>query len=287
MLRMASVLCLAVAVGAGTGSSAMATGIGTITDVVNQAFHTPPGGAELPAKTEDTLVADEVLRTEADSALSVLFVDGSELSVEAGSELVLSDYVFDTQSASSTGVIELKQGLFHFDSNATADSGIALQTPIATIGIRGTEFLVTVADGVTIVDIIDGEVEVTPRSGGVAARCVGGQSALVSATDANAICGDYGSFSTAAGVPAAPPATVAAGEGHGASFGRGNEPATRDRPDQGPDDGGPDPDPDPDPPSGGKNNHSGHGDGSNPGKGGGQGRNNGNGGSNNPGGSKN
>jgi hypothetical protein len=284
MLRVTSALCLAVVVGAGTGSSAMATGIGTITDVVNHAFHTPPGGAELPAKTEDTLVADEVLRTEADSALSVLFVDGSELSVEAGSELVLSDYVFDTQSASSTGVIELKQGLFHFDSNATADSGIALQTPIATIGIRGTEFLVTVADGVTIVDVVDGEVEVTPRNGGVAARCVGGQSALVSATDADAICGDYGSFSPAAGGPAAPPATVAAGEGRGPSFGRSKEPATRDRPASGPDKDPPDKDP---PASGGGGNHSGHGDGSNPGKGGGKGHDQDNGGSDNPGGSKN
>lgn len=284
MLRMASALCLATLASAGTISSAQATGIGTITDVVNQAFHTPPGGAEILAKAEDTLVADEVLRTEAESSLSVLFVDGSELSVEAGSELVLSDYVFDTQSAESSGTIELKQGLFHFDSNNTADSGIALQTPIATIGIRGTEFLVTVAADATIVDIVEGEVEVTPRGNGVGARCVGGQSALVAATGGDAICGDYGSFSTAAGVPASPPTTVAEGEGRGSS--RANKPAARDRPNKGPDNDPPDNDPpDHDPPGPGKDNHSGHGDGSNPGKGGGKGHDKG-GGSNNPGGSK-
>ena len=216
MLRLASALSVA-AIAAVTAMPAGASGIGTITDVVNRAFHTPPGGAEIPAKAEDTLVPDEILRTEANSTISVLFVDGSELSLEGGSEVVLSDYVYDSQTASSTGVIELNEGLFHFNSNDTADSGIVLQTPIATIGIRGTEFLVTVASDATIVDIVDGEVEVAPRRGGVAARCVGGQSALVSAASEDAICGDFGSFSTAAGVPAATP-TIASGEARGSSM---------------------------------------------------------------------
>ena len=279
MLRVVSAICLAAAAFGATGSSAQATGIGTITDVVNQAFHTPPGGSELPANPQDTLVADETLRTDKDATLSVRFVDGSELNIEAESEVTLSDYVFDTQTETSTGTIVLNNGLFHFNSNQTADSGIVLQTPVATIGIRGTEFLVTVANEATIVDIVDGEVEVTPRRGGVAARCVGGQSALVLA-DADAICGDFGSFSTAAGVPATPAPTVVAGETR-AGFGIGapDKPAARrDRQVEGPDN---------EPPaSGGGTNRSGHGDGTNPGKGGGKGHDKDNGGSNNPGGTK-
>jgi len=276
MLRVASAVCLAVAVIGATGSSAHAAGIGTITDVVNQAFHTPPGGSEIPAKANDTLVPDETLRTEENSTLAVRFVDGSELSVEAGSEVVLSDYVYDSQTASSSGVIELNEGLFHFNSNDAADSGIVLQTPIATIGIRGTEFLVTVAKDATIVDIVDGEVEVMSRLGGMAARCVGGQSAFVSATDANAICGDFGSFSTAAGIPAPTP-TITAGETR-AGFGVAGAPdkAARDQQAEKPDNE----------PSGGSGNHSGHGDGSNPGKGQGKGHDKDNGGADNPGGSK-
>ena len=282
MLRVASAICLAAAAFGASDASAQAGGIGTITNVINQAFHTPPGGAELPANTHDTLVADETLRTDKDATLSVLFVDGSELNIEAESEVILSDYVFDAQTDSSSGTIELNTGLFHFNSNKTADSGIVLQTPVATIGIRGTEFLVTVAKDATIVDILEGEVEVQARGGGKSARCVGGQSALVAAQDADAICGDLGSFSTAAGMPAAPPATVANREARGA-FGRADAPAARDRPAKGPDDAGP---PDNDPPAAGGGNRSGHDDGSNPGKGGGKGRDNDNGGADNPGGSK-
>jgi hypothetical protein len=281
MLRVASAICLAAAAFGASDASAQAGGIGTITNVINQAFHTPPGGSELPANTDDTLVADETLRTDKNATLSVLFVDGSELNIEAESEVILSDYVFNEQTDSSSGIIELNTGLFHYNSNKTEDSGIVLQTPVATIGIRGTEFLVTVAKEATIVDILEGEVEVQARGGGKSARCVGGQSALVAAQDADAICGDLGSFSTAAGVPPASPTTVASGETHGAGIGRPGKPAERERSADAPDN---DP-PDNDPPAGG-GNHSGHDDGSNPGKGGGRGHDKDNGGADNPGGSK-
>lgn len=278
MLRLGSTLAIA-AIIFGAANSAEAASIGTITEVVNQAFRTPPGASEMPAKSEDSLVADEALRTEKDSTISVLFVDGSELSLEGGSEVLLSDYVIDSETAASSGVIELQQGLFHYDSNGTADSGIVLQTPIATIGIRGTEFLVTVAGGATIVDIVDGEVEVTPRGGGIAARCVGGQSALVSTENTDAMCGDYGSFTTAAGLPSAPPAVVS-GEARGLDPNAPDRPA-RERADTASPGERPDNEPSQD-----KDNRSGHGDGSNPGQGGGKGRSNDNGGSNNPGGEK-
>lgn len=280
MLRVASAFCLAAVAFGATGSSAAAVGIGTITDVVNQAFHTPPGGSELPANREDTLVADETLRTDKEASLSVLFIDGSELNIESESEVTLSDYVFDQQTESSTGTIQLNTGLFHFNSNKTEDSGIVLQTPVATIGIRGTEFLVTVASNATIVDILEGEVEVKSRGTGKSARCVGGQSALVAAQDADAICGDLGSFSTAAGLPSAP-TTVASGEGGTYGIGRGAQPAARERPAD-----APAPDREPPAPGGGQGNRSGHDDGSNPGKGDGKGHDKNNGGNNNPGGSK-
>lgn len=275
MLRVAYGLCLTTAILGMTDSAALAAGIGTVTEVVNEAFHTPPGGTEVPAKVNDSLVTDETLRTGENSTIAVLFVDGSELSVEAGSEVVLSDYVFDSQTTASSGVIELNNGLFHYDSNNTSDSGIVLQTPVATIGIRGTEFLVTVAKGITVVDIVEGEVEVMPRLGGKAARCVGGQSALVTLENLDAICGDFGSFSTAAGLPASPTTQVASGEAreHG---GTAPENEKQDPPAKGHD-------PEPPGPPDNDGNRSGHGDGTNPGKGHDKGNGNGNHGSNNGG----
>src|SRR5215470_6628348 len=76
-------------------SAAHAAGIATITDVVNEGYRTPPGHEEQSAKRADELVQNEALRTDEESTIAVTFVDGSELSVEAESELVLSEYVYD------------------------------------------------------------------------------------------------------------------------------------------------------------------------------------------------
>lgn len=209
MLRMACRVCVTALLGGLAGTQALAAGIATVTDVVNDGYRKPPGDAERRAAPSDELVSDEELRTDRDSSIAVKFVDGSELSVEAQSEVVLSDYLFDPTAAASTGVINLNAGLFHFNSNDIPDGGLVLKTPVATIGIRGTEFLVTVKNDTTIVDILDGKVEVTPLDGGAAATCEGGQSILVKSAKSDAMCGDLGAFSTAAGEP--PPAAHQSG----------------------------------------------------------------------------
>jgi hypothetical protein len=112
--------------------------------------------------------------------------------------VVLSNYVFDGKA--SSGLINLNDGVFRFQSHGVDDKGVDLRTPVATIGIRGTEILVHVnGNDATVVDILSGAVEATPHGSGKGIVCVGGQSMLVSGPDANAICGDLGSFSTAAG----------------------------------------------------------------------------------------
>lgn len=191
--------CLGLVGAAFSAQLAAAAGIATVTIVTNEGYRTPPGANELRASESDELVSDEALRTGAESAMQLKFVDGSELSVESLSEVTLSDYVFDPQAAMSTGIIDLNVGLFRFNSADLPDSGLQLKTPVATIGIRGTEFLVTVTKERTIVDIVEGKVEVAPMGKGKAIVCEGGQSILVAGADSDAICDDFGAFTTAAG----------------------------------------------------------------------------------------
>ena len=196
--RLGYEICFVIAALWALPQAAKAAGIATVMDVVNEGYRTPPGAEEITARSADELVQDEALRTEKESTIQVQFVDGSELSVEQSSEMVLSDYVFD--GAASTGLIDLNSGLFHFTSNGKPDQGVKLRTPVATIGVRGTEFLVHVdRDEATIIDILDGSVEATPNGGGKPITCVGGQSILIASADDDAQCGDIGSFSTAAG----------------------------------------------------------------------------------------
>lgn len=196
--RLAYRVCTVIAALGAFAGAAQAAGIATILDVENEGYRTPPGASELDAKPADELVQNEALRTEDESAIQVRFVDGSELRVEALSEVVLSDYVFD--GSASTGLINLNDGLFHFTSSGGNDQGVKLRTPVATIGIRGTEFLVHV-DGslATVIDILSGAVEAIPVGTGKPIICYEGQSILIAGPDEDALCGDIGSFSTAAG----------------------------------------------------------------------------------------
>jgi hypothetical protein len=198
--KLAYQVCYAIAALWVLPQAANAAGIATVVDVVNEGYRTPPGADETSAKAADELVQNEALRTEEESVIQVKFLDGSELSVEQSSEMVLSDYVFDGSAAA--GLINLNDGLFHFKSNGNNDQGVKLRTPVATIGVRGTEFLVHVdGDDVTIIDILDGEVEATPHGQGKPIVCIGGQSILIAGEDEDAQCGDIGSFSTAAAPP--------------------------------------------------------------------------------------
>src|SRR6185369_6562626 len=178
--------------------AANGAGIATVVDVVNEGYRTPPGADEITAKSADELVQNEALRTEQESTIAVKFVDGSELSVEQSSEMVLSDYVYD--GSASSGLINLNTGLFHFTSNGNNDQGVRLRTPVATIGVRGTEFLVHVdGDDATVIDILSGAVAAKPHGTGKEVVCYEGQSILIASENDDAICGDIGSFSTAAG----------------------------------------------------------------------------------------
>jgi hypothetical protein len=230
--QLAYQVCYVIAAVAAFDGAAHAAGIATVTDVVNDGYRTPPGHEEQAAKRADELVQDEALRTDDESSIQVQFVDGSQLSVESDSELVLSDYVFD--GAASQGLINLNDGLFHFTSNGKPDQGVKLKTPVATIGVRGTEFMVHVdGEEATIIDILSGTVEAKPNGAGKSIVCVGGQSILVAGADSDALCGDLGSFSAASGAPR---------RDRSPDPGR----AGQDRGDRTPEPSKPDPEPDPD-----------------------------------------
>jgi ferric-dicitrate binding protein FerR (iron transport regulator) len=223
------------------GGPASAAGVATVTDVVNEGYRTPPGREEQAARRADELVQNEALRTDEDSSIAVRFVDGSQLNVEAESEMVLSDYVFD--GAAAQGLINLNDGLFHFTSNGKPDQGIKLRTPVATIGVRGTEFLVHV-DGrdATVIDILSGAVAAKPHGTGQEITCVEGQSILIAGPDEDARCGDLGSFSSASG---------SRGPDRSPEPGHGGQDRDRPEPER--------PAPDPDPDTGGEDGSEGSG----------------------------
>ncbi|MBI2254048.1 MAG: FecR domain-containing protein [Proteobacteria bacterium] len=178
--------------------------VASVVDVVKDAFHTPPGGAEASAKVGDKLLTDEAIRTGPDSAIEMNFPDGATLRLEADSDLVLDSYVFDPSALKSAANISIPQGVARYTTGgvSTDDTGVQFSTPVATVGIRGTDIVVSVgANGGTVIDVLSGKVTAKPHENESVAEAEEGQSILIETEDQPPQVGTIGDFATAAGAP--------------------------------------------------------------------------------------
>ncbi len=84
---------------------------------------------------------------------SIVFIDGSTFSLSANARMVLDEFVYNAAGASNnSAVISLVQGTFSFVAGQVAKTGdMKVETPVATMGIRGTAVLVEISanDGQT------------------------------------------------------------------------------------------------------------------------------------------
>jgi cyclophilin family peptidyl-prolyl cis-trans isomerase len=88
----------------------------------------------------DTLFYNQFVKTMDDSGATITFDDGTSLHIGPNSEMQLDDLVYRKQSKVLTGYLNLTKGIFQFANDHKVKMYVTLQTPTATIGIRGTKF---------------------------------------------------------------------------------------------------------------------------------------------------
>lgn len=115
----------------------------------------------------DTAVyADETVTTGRGGSTALRFDDGTKLQIGASSTVVLDSFVYDPDGGAAEAVIGLSKGIFRVISGEMPQDSLRLETPSATLAIRGTKFIVAVDEaGDTDVWVIEGAVEATPREG--------------------------------------------------------------------------------------------------------------------------
>ena len=119
-----------------------------------------------PATVGQKLAWHDRLRTGEDSRAAVRLGDLSILRLD---ELTEAE-VLPPPAATAKPTLDLKQGTAYFFSREKSRE-INVQTPAANGGIRGTEFVVTVAaNGATSFTMIDGEVETSNDNGSLLVR---------------------------------------------------------------------------------------------------------------------
>lgn len=99
----------------------------------------------LAAQPGTTLQISDRLRAEADATAAIVFVDGTLLTLGSGADIQLRDYVFEPRSSRYGFSLYLNRGSAIYSSGKigkVAPESVKIETPTATIGVRGTRFLV-------------------------------------------------------------------------------------------------------------------------------------------------
>ena len=127
---------------------------GTIGVVQNAAGSTSVtrGKDVLPATYGTRLHAGDTLGTGPDGSIGVILRDNSSLSLGPSSTLVLKDFLFSPSNGKFGLLVRLSKGTMAYLSGLIgklAPEKARFETPTATIGIRGTHFVVMAGDAVT------------------------------------------------------------------------------------------------------------------------------------------
>jgi hypothetical protein len=148
------------------GAAQAQTVVGDVTAVLRWAYGTPPGADRRDLFVGNDVVYRELLQTVEDGALHVHLADETEVRLGSASSVKLDEFVYDPAAGAGTLVATVAEGVARFITGATGKGRFVVETPVAVVIPRGTEFSVWVeADGSTVIWVQEGSVEVRPREG--------------------------------------------------------------------------------------------------------------------------
>ena len=131
----------------GAGQPTGIVPIGKILKVTGSVFLEHKGAvvvqASLPgngqAKVGDAVFEGDVVKTGADSTANLAFADGTSFNISQNAQMELNEFVYSPNGKSNSTVYNLTKGAFTFIAGEVAHTGsMKVETPLATMGIRGT-----------------------------------------------------------------------------------------------------------------------------------------------------
>ncbi len=87
---------------------------------------------------QDDIYHNELIETFDESATELSFLDETTINLGPNSSVVLDEFVYDPDPSNSSFVLSVTQGALRFTSGVLPSEAYKINTPVATIGIRGT-----------------------------------------------------------------------------------------------------------------------------------------------------
>jgi VCBS repeat-containing protein len=102
-------------------------------------------GVSIILNQGDNVNKGDVVQSGSDSTLGITFIDGTVFGLASNAKMVLNEMVYDPNGSDNKSLLSLVQGTISFVAGATAKHGdMKVDTPVATMGIRGTAVLVEI-----------------------------------------------------------------------------------------------------------------------------------------------
>jgi fibronectin-binding autotransporter adhesin len=118
--------------------------IGHVTKLVGNATAIR-NGVSIILNNGDNVEKGDVVQSGSDSTLGITFIDGTVFGLSSNARMVLNEMVYDPNGSNNSSLLSLVAGTITFVAGETAKHGdMKVDTPVATMGIRGTAVLFAV-----------------------------------------------------------------------------------------------------------------------------------------------
>lgn len=158
-------------------AGAAAEAVGAVSFVIGVTRLVDGGKHANPIVRGMAVHAGDSIETEAGGHVHLRFVDGAFVSVRPGSRLVIESYRYDAARPQDSAIrFRLEQGVVRSISGKGTEAArehFRLNTPIAAIGVRGTDFVVQAEAERVRVAINRGAIVLTPLGEGCRADALG------------------------------------------------------------------------------------------------------------------
>jgi hypothetical protein len=155
------------------GKVVTATGSVTIEHASAMVVQANVSGQAGQAKVGDLVYLGDMVQTGADGRIGINFTDGTSFNLSSNARMALSEFVYDPNGKSNSTLFNLTKGTFTFVAGNIAKTGdMKIDTPVATMGIRGTTPHVEISDDGTVkfaTLIEEGKSKLTKKPGAPAA----------------------------------------------------------------------------------------------------------------------
>ncbi len=116
--------------------------IGRVDTITGEVSATRADGTTVTLSVGADVYMGDVVATADGAAVSLVFLDESSFSLGEDGRMVLDELIYDPVTNEGSSAFSILQGVFVFVSGeiaATNPDGMLIQTPVASIGIRGTK----------------------------------------------------------------------------------------------------------------------------------------------------